>query len=235
MCSTFKWVLAAAVLARIDRAQLSLDDRVEYGPPDLLEHSPATRKHVAEGSMTIEALAAASVSVSDNAAANLLLAKIGGPAGFTRFVRGLGDSVTRLDRDEPTLNENSPDDPRDTTSPRAMADLMQRILCSDVLSATSRTTLLAWLRECETGNDRLRAGLPRGWSVGHKTGTGQRGAVNDVAIAWPPDRAPVLVVSYLSDGQRDVSTLAAAHADIAKFVARELRAASADVRDEPRG
>src|SRR5262245_60188144 len=138
MCSTFKWVLAAAVLARVDRGQLSLDERVPYLPSDLLEHAPATREHVAEGSMTVDALAQTAVTVSDNTAANLLLAKIGGPAGFTQFVQSLGDHVTRLDRDEPTLNSNDPGDPRDTTSPRAMVGLMSRVLCGDALSPASR-------------------------------------------------------------------------------------------------
>ena len=191
MCSTFKWVLAAAVLARVDRAELALPERVTYSQADLLEHAPATREHVAEGFMTVDALARAAVTVSDNTAANLLLAKIGGPAGFTQFVRSLGDPVTRLDRDEETLNTNDLlGDPRDTTSPRAMVGLMRRVLCGDVLSPPSHERLLGWLRACETGHNRLRAGLPQGWIVGDKTGSGGHCTVNDVAIAWPPGRAP---------------------------------------------
>ncbi|MBX3191818.1 MAG: class A beta-lactamase [Labilithrix sp.] len=217
MCSTFKWALAAAVLARP-----SLDERVAFAAADLLDHSPVTRARVDEGSMTVDALAEAAVTTSDNTAANLLLAKVDGPAGFTRFVRALGDPVTRLDRDEPTLNTNEPGDPRDTTSPRAMAGLMRAVLCGDALSVERRARLLGWLRACTTGNDRLRAGLPAGWTVGDKTGTGRRGAVNDVAIAWPPGRAPILVAAYLSDGEADVRALAAAHADIGRVVARDL-------------
>jgi beta-lactamase class A len=222
MCSTFKWALAAAVIARVDRAQLSLDARVPYRTTDLLDHSPITREHVTDGSMTIEDLARASVTVSDNAAANLLLEKVGGPAGFTEFVRSAGDLVTRLDRDEPSLNENAPGDPRDTTSPRAMVELMRRALCSDVLSAGGRERLMSWLRACETGKERLRAGLPGGWTVGDKTGTGMRGAANDVAIALPPGRRPILIASYMSDGDADLDALAAAHADVGRLVAREL-------------
>src|SRR5215472_9484291 len=112
MCSTFKWVLAAAILARVERAQFSLDERVSYGPPELLDYAPSTRQHVAEGSMTVGALAEAAVTLSDNTAANLLLAKSGGPAAFTEFVRSLGDSVTRLDRTEPALNRNDAGDLR---------------------------------------------------------------------------------------------------------------------------
>jgi len=220
MCSTFKWLLAAEVLARVDRAELSLDERLPYGAPDLLEYAPITREHLPEGSMSIEALAAAAVTVSDNTAANLLLARIGGPSSLTQFVRSLGDPVTRLDRNEPGLNSNDPGDPRDTTSPRAQVHLMRRILCGDALSAASRDRLLGWLRACETGKERLRAGLPQTWLVGDKTGTGQRGAINDVAIATPPGREPLLIAAYLSEG--DSERAAATHAEVGRLVAREL-------------
>jgi len=222
MCSTFKWALAAAILARVDQGQLSLQERVAYGPSDILEYAPVTAEHVSEGAMTIDALARAAVTVSDNTAANLLLSRIGGPPALTQFCRLQGDLVTRLDRDEETLNTNLPGDPRDTTTPRAMADLMRRVLCGDALSHEGRERLLAWLRACETGKARLRAGLPGNWLVGDKTGTGARGAVNDVAIAVPPNRAPILIAAYLSDGNSDVRRLEAAHADVARLVVREL-------------
>ncbi len=222
MCSTFKWVLAAAILARVDRAQLSLDEHIAYGLPDLLEYAPVTREHVDEGSLTVDALAQAAVAVSDNTAANLLLTKIGGPDGLTEFVRSLGDSVTRLDRDEPMLNSNDPGDLRDTTSPRAMVGLMQRVLCGDVLFSASRELLVGWLRASETGKNRLRAGLPRDWVVGDKTGSGSRGAVNDVTIAVPPGRAPILIAAYMSGGESTLQMLEAAHADIGRLVAQEL-------------
>ena len=222
MCSTFKWVLAAAALARVERAELSLDERVPYGSSDLLEHAPAARAHLADGSMTVDALAQASVAVSDNTTANLLLAKIGGPAGLTQYVRSVGDSVTRLDRDEPTLNSNEPGDVRDTTSPRAMVGLMRRILCGDALSPAGRDRLMGWLRACETGKERLRAGLPQDWVVGDKTGSGPRSTINDVAIAVPPGRAPVLIAAYMSEGPSGLRVLQAAHAEVGRVVAREL-------------
>lgn len=222
MCSTFKWVLAAAILTRIDRTELSLDERIAYDLSDLLEYAPVTREHVAEGSLTVDVLAQAAVTVSDNTAANLLLAKIGDPAGLTQFVRSLGDSVTRLDRDEPTLNSNDPGDPRDTTSPRAMVGLAKQILCGDVLSSSSRERLLGWLRSSGTGKNRLRAGLPRDWVVGDKTGSGSRGAINDVAIAVPEGRAPVLIASYMSGSDSSLEVLEAAHADVGRLVAQEL-------------
>lgn len=223
MCSTFKWVLAAAVLARVERSQLSLDERVPYQASDLLEYAPVTRENAAAGSMTIDALAQAAVTVSDNTAANLLLGKIGGPAGLTEFVRSLDDAVTRLDRNEPTLNSNAPGDDRDTTSPRAMVNLMRRILCEDALEPSSRERLLGWLRACETGKNRLRAGLPPDWTAGDKTGSGERNAINDIAIAWPPNRAPILLAAYMSDGSSEMEAMQAAHADIARLVASELR------------
>jgi beta-lactamase class A len=221
MCSTFKWLLAAAVLARVDRSELSLDERVAYGEADLLEYAPFTSAHVAEGGLTVAALAQAAIVISDNTAANLLLAKTDGPAGITRFARSLGDSVTRLDRTEETLNSNQLGDPRDTTSPRAMVGLGKRVLCGDALSEASRQRLLGWLRACETGKKRLRAGLPRDWVVGDKTGTGAHGAMNDFVIAVPPQRAPILLAAYLSESTAAPDVLEGAHAEIARIAARE--------------
>ncbi len=222
MCSTFKWVLAATVLTRVDRAQLSLDECVSYGLADLLEYAPVTGEHLAEGCMTVDALARAAVTVSDNTAANLLLVKVGGPASLTQFVRSLGDQVTRLDRTEPALNNSDPGDPRDTTSPRAMVGLMRQILCGDALSPAGRERLLGWLQACTTGRARLRAGLPANWTVGDKTGSGPRGAVHDVAIAVPPERAPILIAAYMAEGDSERDVLEAAHADVGRLVAREF-------------
>jgi beta-lactamase class A len=222
LCSTFKWLLAAQVLARVDQGQLALDQRIAYGSTDLLEYAPVTREHVAEGALSVEALARAVVVVSDNTAANLLLAQLGGPAGLSQFVRSLGDATTRLDRIEPDLNTNDPGDVRDTTSPRSMALLMQRILCGSVLSAPGRERLIGWLQACETGKQRLRAGLPAAWQVGDKTGTGQRGACNDVAIAVPPGRGPVLIAVYLSESTAPIELLQSAHAEVARIVAAQI-------------
>ncbi|MGY6217163.1 class A beta-lactamase [Methylolobus aquaticus] len=222
LCSTFKWVLAAAILAQTDRVRMSLSDRIAYGPDDLIDHSPITKANIAKGSMTLDALAAAAVTDSDNTAANLLLEKLGGPAALTAFVRSVGDPVTRLDRNEPALNSNEAGDARDTTSPRAMVGLVNTLLCGQTLAPNSRDLLLGWLRACKTGGDRLRAGLPRDWVVGDKTGSGRRGAVNDVAIAFPPHRAPILIAAYLSGSSARLPALAAAHADIGRWVAHEL-------------
>ena len=224
MCSTFKWVLAASVLARVDRGELSLSQRLAYGPADLFEHAPVAREHVSEGAMTLETAARAAVSVSDNTAANLLLAQVGGPAGLTAFIRQAGDAVTRLDRTELALNSNGPGDPRDTTSPRAMVGLMNAVLCGDVLKSASRERLIDMLVACETGKRRLRAGLPSDWTAGDKTGTGENNAVNDLAIAIPPGRAPVLMAVYMSEGraESDGAIHERGHAAVGRLVAREM-------------
>lgn len=221
MASTFKLLLAAAILERCDRGALQLEQRVAYYASDLVPHAPETEKNLARGFMTIEELCAAIVTVSDNPAANLLLAQLGGPAALTRFARSLGDDVTRLDRIEPELNTNTPGDPRDTTSPRAMVDTMQRVLLGSVLSSASRERLIAWSVATQTGHKRIRAGLPSAWRVGDKTGTGANGSVNDVAIAWPPQgRAPILIAIYMSESKQSVAALSTAHAEVATAIAR---------------
>ncbi|MCD0423481.1 class A beta-lactamase [Rubrivivax sp. JA1024] len=197
MCSTFKVLAAGLVLARIDRKQESLDRRVSYAKSDLVTYAPATDKHVEDG-MTIAELCEAAITLSDNTAGNLLLASFGGPAGLTTFARSLGDDTTRLDRIETELNEALPGDPRDTTSPRAMAQDLRALTLGDALSPASRAQLITWLKANTTGGTRLRAGVPTGWTVGDKTGTGDRGTANDVAVIWPPQRAPLIVTVYLT-------------------------------------
>jgi len=222
MCSTFKWVLAAAVLSRVDQGALSLEEPVSYSASDLVDHAPVTALHVDRGSLSIEELISAAVLVSDNPAANLLLSKIGGPAGFTQYVRTLGDQVTRLDRTELTLNTNAPGDEQDTTSPRAMVSLMNRVLLGEALSSASRERLLNSLRAVETGQRRLRSGLPPQFDTGDKTGTGGRGAVNDVAICIPPGRKPWLIAAYLSDSAADLTVLEGAHAALGDLISQEF-------------
>jgi beta-lactamase class A len=159
------------------------------------------------------------VEVSDNTAANALLKLVGGPAGLTNYLRGLGDPTTRLDRIELALNSNLPGDPRDTTTPNAMAATMGKILVGDALSPAARARLTGWMKNCRTGLSRLRAGLPPDWVVGDKTGTGENGAVVDDAVASPPKRAPILIASYLSGSQGSIEALEAAHAMIGGIVA----------------
>jgi beta-lactamase class A len=219
MASTFKLLLAAAVLARVDAGERRLDEFVNFGAADLLDHSPVTAPHAADGGLPLEVLIRAIVETSDNAAANVLLDGIGGPTALTAFARRIGDPVTRLDRREPALNSNLGGDPRDTTTPAAMVATLERLLLGSVLARASRERLLEAMRRCQTGRDRLRASLPPGWTAGDKTGTGERGAVNDLAIFWPPGRAPILVACYLSDSRRAVTELASLHARVGALAA----------------
>jgi beta-lactamase class A len=228
MCSTFKLFLAADVLSRVDAGKESLDRRVTYTAADLLAYAPVTKAHVKEGAMTVGSLCEAAVEESDNAAANLLLKSVGGPDGLTSYLKGLGDTVTRLDRNEPELNGNEPGDARDTTTPEAAVATMERILLGDALSAPSREKLLGWLIACKTGSARIRAGVPKSWRVGDKTGTGARGATNDVAILWPPGRKPILVAAYFSESKMDQDERNAILAEVGKIVAQEFAGSKAD-------
>jgi len=198
MCSTFKVLVVAAVLKRVDEKKEKLDRFVTYGEAQLLEYAPVTRAHVKEGGMTLEALCAAAISQSDNTAANLLLETIGGPKGFTEFARAIGDEFTRLDRMEPELNMATPGDDRDTTTPAAMSKDLQRLLTSDVLSQESRARLEGWMVANETGSKMIRASVPADWRVGDKTGRSGKGASNDIAILRPPTGGPFFLAIYVN-------------------------------------
>lgn len=224
MCSMFKWLLAAQVLEMDMHMPGFLAQQVRFNEAYLanLGHTPVTRAHLARGWMTVEELAEAAVTQSDNGAANLLLEGVMGPAGLTRFLSANGDLVTRLDRNEPALNENAPGDLRDTTTPDAMAHTMARFLTSDTpLNPTARAKLIGWLVANQTGGARLRAGLPTDWRVGDKTGTsdGDHNATTDVAIGWSASAsAPIVIACFLSDSTGDLAARNAAHADVARLV-----------------
>lgn len=224
MASTFKLPLAAAILWQVDRGAFRLDRELVIDRKDLLPTSPAVEAKLAAGAsaMSVRELCSAIITQSDNAAANVLLAGIGGPPALTRFFReSVGDKVTRFDRIEPGLNSNVADDPRDTTTPRAMVDSLLRLFTQDVLSLPSRALLIDWMTQSRTGMDRIRAGIPRGWQVGDKTGTGANGAVNDLAIAYPPGRRPIFVAVYTSGSTLATAEVASAHAEIGRLVATE--------------
>jgi beta-lactamase class A len=223
LTSTFKLLAAGAVLARVDAGRMRLDDRIRYGREELVTYSPVTERHAGADGMTIGQLCEATMTLSDNTAANLLLRGLGGPEGLTAWLRSIGDDVTRLDRWETALNEARPGDPRDTTTPAVMLATMQRLTLGDVLSPGSRAQLLAWLRANRTGDARLRAGLPPGWQAGERTGTGPNGTSNDVGLLWPPDGSPLLVAAYLTEGAADMATRDAALADVGAAVAAAWR------------
>lgn len=199
MCSTFKVLACAAVLARVDAGQEKLDRRIRFSRADLVTYSPITQDHVDGDGMTLAELCAAAMTRSDNTAANLILRSIGGPAGVTAYARAIGDQVTRLDRTETALNEATPGDPRDTTVPGVMATNLRALVLGDRLSPRSRAHLQGWLLASQTGAARLRAGVPGDWRVGDKTGSGEHGTANDVAVLWPPGRAPLIACVYLTE------------------------------------
>ncbi|MGX4805085.1 class A beta-lactamase [Bradyrhizobium guangdongense] len=203
MCSTFKVLAAAVILKDVGGKLEGLERRVRIEQADLVASSPVTSKHVGGDGMTLRELCDAAITMSDNTAGNALLKNIGGPAGLTNFARSLGDDITRLDRTEPELNEATPDDPRDTTTPNAMAANYRRLLFGDVLPPEGRDQLGKWLIANKTGDTRLRAGLPQGWRVGDKTGAGEHGTCNDVAIVWPRERSPLIIAVYLTGATLD--------------------------------
>ena len=200
MCSTFKALLGAHILARIDREEEALDRRIVVKPSDLVDWAPVVEKRIGGDGISIAELCEATITLSDNAAANLLLAASGGPKAVTDFLRGFGDGITRLDRTEPTLNyHETPDDERDTTTPVAMVETLRKLIFGDVLSARSKAQLAAWLVMNKTGDARLRAGFPADWIAGDKTGTNgdKYGNANDVAVGWSPDRGAIIVSAFV--------------------------------------
>lgn len=217
MCSTFKWLAAALVLHRVDAGEEQLDRRIRYGADRLLPHSPITAQHVGDG-MTLAALCEATVTVSDNAAGNLIVESFGGPAALTAYARRLGDTATRLDRWEPDLNQATPGDPRDTTTPRAMAMLLKATTLGDALTPHSRARLIGWLRGSRTNALRLGAHVPVGWQLGSKTGSGARGTTNDVGVYWTPSGAAIVVAVYLTESSASVAVRNGVIADVARAV-----------------
>ncbi len=206
MCSTFKASLAACMLARVDRGEDRLDAMVAYTEKDLLDYAPVAKEHLAKnnlskGALSVGEMARAIVELSDNTCANLLLARAGGPAALTRFWRDHGDSISRLDHDEPELNRTPPGGLDDTTTPRAMATSLQRLALGDALQPGSRAQLIEWMVNCKTGANRLRAGLPTTWTIGDKTGNNGSDAAGDIAVVWPSADRPVVIAAYTRGGR----------------------------------
>ncbi|GAB7192063.1 class A beta-lactamase Bla1 [Kineococcus sp. NUM-3379] len=188
--STFKALAAAAVLDSTTPAQL--DEVVRWSREDLVTYSPVTEKHVETG-LTLREVADAAVRYSDNTAGNLLLARLGGPAGFEAALRAIGDTVTDPERIETALNEAVPGDVRDTSTPRALAADLRAYAVGGELEPGDRAQLVNWLRRNTTGDALVRSVVPPGWRVGDKTGGGGHGTRNDIAVVWPPGRAPVVL------------------------------------------
>ena len=219
LCSTFKVLACGAVLARVDAGRDDLNRRIVFAPEDVVAYSPVTKDRVGHDGMSLADLCEAALTQSDNTAGNLILASLGGPPAVTAFARTLGDFSTRLDRTETDLNEAAPGDLRDTTTPDAMAGNLQSLVLGQHLSARSREQLTTWLLSNQTGGAKLKAGLPQDWRIGDKTGGGDRGATNDVAVVWPPTRKPLIVCVYLTETTAGVADRNATIAAVARAVA----------------
>jgi len=221
LCSTFKILAVAAILRRSAKEPALLQQRISYAPGDLVAYSPLTGQRVAVG-MTVAELCGAALQYSDNTAANLLLKMLGGPAAVTGFARTIGDRAFRLDRWETALNGAVPGDPRDTSTPDAMARSLQRLVLGDALAPPQREQLQAWMRGNTTGAERIRAGVPAAWQVGDKTGSGDYGVTNDIAVIWPPDRSPVVLALYFAQHGKDARPRSEVLASATRIVVQAL-------------
>lgn len=217
--STFKLLACGALLAHADAGSVRLDQRVAIRDQDVVEYSPVTLAHVGQSGMSLAALCEAAMTLSDNTAANLILRLLGGPAGLTRFMRGMGDAVTRLDRYETALNQGAPGDPRDTTTPESMAHSVQKLVFGNVLQPASRLQLQAWMLGNRVSEGLLRAGLPPGWRVADRTGAGGHGSRGIAAVLWPPGRYPLVATIYLTETAAALPQRDAAIADLGRVIA----------------
>jgi len=217
MLSSFKLFACALVLHRVDLGWESLERVIPYAKADLVSWSPITEKHADSEGMSLAQLCEAAITTSDNTAANLILSSYGGPPALTVYARQLEDAITRFDRYEPELNVKHADEQLDTTSPRAMAQTMNKVVLGNALSAQSRHRLQQWLLNNTTGDRRLKAGIPTDWKIGDKTGTHKTNA-NDIGVMWPPKRAPLLVTAYLAESQASNELKEATIAEVGKLV-----------------
>ncbi len=222
LSSTFKPIACAALLHRVDAGQDRLERTVYYAEEELVTYSPVTQDRWGPAGMTLSDLCEATITVSDNTAGNLVLEAIGGPAAVTGFARIAGDELTRLDRWETALNDAIPGDVRDTTTPAAMAYLLETLLFGDLLTLDSRNRLKVWLQGNKVGDALLRAGIPRDWEIGDKTGAGGYGSRSVVAVMWPPNGDPVIATIYITETDSSFDERNAAIADIGRAIAKAL-------------
>ncbi|MFM1046960.1 class A beta-lactamase BlaA [Yersinia enterocolitica] len=220
-CSTFKFMLAAAVLDQSQSQPNLLNKHINYHESDLLSYAPITRKNLAHG-MTVSELCAATIQYSDNTAANLLIKELGGLAAVNQFARSIGDQMFRLDRWEPDLNTARPNDPRDTTTPAAMAASMNKLVLGDALRPAQRSQLAVWLKGNTTGDATIRAGAPTDWIVGDKTGSGDYGTTNDIAVLWPTKGAPIVLVVYFTQREKDAKPRRDVLASVTKIILSQI-------------
>ncbi|HHB81808.1 MAG TPA: class A beta-lactamase [Aliiroseovarius sp.] len=214
--STFKLLACAALLKRVENGAASMTDTVRLQDVETVAYSPAIEAHGRAGGRTVSlgTACAMMLSVSDNTAANIVLSALGGPQALTAFLRSIGDEVTRLDRWETDLNAAVPGDARDTTTPRAIAQIVQKLILGNVLDSTSRAVLHAWLADHRVADALFRAALPSTWSIEDRTGAGGYGSRSIVAVIYPPDRAPIVAALFITETEADIAARNAAAARV---------------------
>lgn len=217
LCSTHKFHSVVYILSRVDCGLEQLDRRVRFSTSDLVDYSPITARFAGNSEITVAQLCEAALTVSDNTAANLLLDSFGGPQALTIYLRSIGDCTTRLDRREPNLNEATPGDPRDTTTPLATLRVMEKTIIGAELSPRSRAALAKWMIASKSGSNRIRAGAPNSWLVGDKTGTGNYNVTNDIAVIWPDHRRPIIVTAYYAESSFPLNRREAVLAEIGRL------------------
>jgi len=220
MCSTFKWLAAAAILRQVEKKALQLDTCIRFSHKQLLPGSPVSKNFADTEGMSLAALCEAAITESDNTAANLLLDALGGISAWNAYARTLGDQLTHLDHPEPFLNAARAGDKRNTTTPAAMSRDLQHVLLEDALSPSSREQLKHWMLATRTGKQRLRKGMDSDWTLANKTGTGdtESGTANDVGIYWPPVGQPIVLAVYLTQAHIPLAQQESAIAQVGQWI-----------------
>ncbi|MBO0345916.1 class A beta-lactamase [Roseibium sp. CAU 1637] len=221
--STFKAFACAALLYKADHKLVDLRSAVKIEDADIVPHSPITKNRVGGLGITLDGLCNAAMTVSDNTAANIILDAVGGPEGFTAFMRDIGAQKSRLDRTEPELNEARPGDERDTTTPLESSSTLARLVFGNVLEPATTAKMTAWLVGNQVAGDLVRAGVPKGWKVGDRTGAGGYGSRSIIAVVWPQDHVPVVIAIYLTETKASFKQRNKAIAQIAEALAKDLR------------
>lgn len=222
MSSTFKAFACGAVLAQVDAGEEDLTRIVSFGDNDLVSYSPVTKKRAGPAGMTVREICEAATAMSDNTAGNLILKSLGGPSGFTAYMRSIGDSVTQLDRWETALNESIPGDKRDTTTPVAAAASLRALIFENILSSTSKKQLTNWMLNDKVADQLIRAALPKGWRIADKSGAGGYGSRSIIAVIWPPERKPIIVAIFMTENTAQFALRNAAIAEIGAAIVKAI-------------
>lgn len=204
--STMKLIGVATLLKQSQTDKDLLQKKINYSENDLISWHPITGKYVKTG-MTLEALAEAAMSYSDNSAINFIMRTLGGPKVVTDFAHSIGNKSFNVACYDGDLNSN-PKSIKDTATPKDMAISVQKLTLGNVLTPSQRTILLTWMRNNTTGYKRIRAGVPIGWTVAEKTGggLGSYGIANDIGILWSPLCKPIILAIYTVQNKKSAKS-----------------------------